>query len=261
MTNTERPPARTRVVALGASNLTRLLPIMMRVRSAAFGQTPTACEWFAAMGLGRSYGVRSRFLFRQLPGIDGCGLWSALAAAETPVDVENTTGVVTDVGNDIFYGVEVEQILAWVERALQQLRPLVRRLVITGVPASVFELGAARFWLMRRIIVPSCKLDLAEGKRRAHALHDGLRVLAERYDAQFYLAPRDWYGWDAIHVKRRHWRTFSEQVLDLPRAADLPRLRGRTLPVAPDLRWMFGREQRTPQPAVRMPDGTTLSLY
>ncbi|MFT4514591.1 MAG: hypothetical protein ACI89X_001633 [Planctomycetota bacterium] len=253
--------ARPRVIALGASNLTRLLPAMMRVRSAACEQRSTACEWFVAAGLGRSYGLRSRLLGRQLPGMDGCGLWPALAAAEPVAATGSATGIVTDVGNDIFYGVEVEQVLAWVEHALQRLRPFVDRLVITGVPPSVFELGALRFWVMRRIIVPSCKLDLAEGKRRATALHEGLRALAERYQAVFLIGQRHWYGWDAIHVKRRHWRTFVEQLLGVPRARVLPRLPSHRGRFVPELRWMFGREQRAEQPAVQWSDGTTLSIY
>ncbi|MFT4841466.1 MAG: hypothetical protein ACJA0V_002557 [Planctomycetota bacterium] len=257
MTATARP----RVIALGASNLTRLLPVMMRVRSAACEPQATACEWFVAAGLGRSYGVRTRLFGRQLPGMDDCGLWSALAAAESHSARGNAIGIVTDVGNDIFYGVEVAQVLAWVEHALQRLRPLVQRLVITGVPPSVFELDALRFWVMRRIIVPSCTLELLEGKRRATALHEGLRCLAERYQAVFYTGERDWYGWDAIHVKRRHWRTFVEQVLDVPRANDLPRLPNRDGRVRPELRWLFGREQRVAQPAVQWSDGTTLSIY
>lgn len=256
MTDTARP----RVIALGASNLTRLLPVMMRVRSAACEQRSTACEWFVAAGLGRSYGIRTRLLGRQLAGMDSCGLWSALAGAE-PATANGATGIVTDVGNDIFYGVEVEQVLAWVSQVLQRLRPLVDRLVITGVPPSVFELGALRFWVMRRIIVPSCKLDLIEGKLRATALHDGLRSLADRYQAEFYTGERDWYGWDAIHVKRRHWRTFVEQILGVPHADVLPRLPNRRGRVRPELRWMFGREQRRSQPSMQWSDGTTLSIY
>ena len=255
--------AKSRVIALGASNLTRLFPVMMRVRSAALREVAGGCEWLVAAGLGRSYGVRSRFLGRELPGIDRCGLWPALEAAPH-AHKSATTGIVTDVGNDIFYGVHVDRILDWVAHCLERLRPLVSRLVVTAIPPSVFELGAFRFWIMRRVIVPSCKLDLEEGKRRAVALDEGLRSLAERYDAVFYTGERGWYGWDAIHVKRRHWRTFAEHVLGVAggglSGGALPRWSMRAK-CKPELRWMFGREQRTEQPSLHLPDGSTASIY
>ena len=102
--------------------------------------------------MGRSYGARSRLLWRELPGLDACGIWSALAdepmnmLAGTPVPSRaGSLGIVTDVGNDIFYGFLPETVLAWVDTALQRLRPMVARLVVTGVPQSVFDLGAKRF--------------------------------------------------------------------------------------------------------------------
>lgn len=247
-----------RVIALGASNLTRLLPTLMRTRHKATEARATASHWFVANGLGRSYGIRSRVFWRDLPGIDGCGIWQALESAEPCADA---TGIVTDVGNDIFYGVEVERILGWVENALSRLRPMCSRLVVTGIPETVTQLGGFRFGIMRRVIVPSCKLDLVEGKRRAAQLHDGLRELAERFDARFQTGERRWYGWDAIHVKWRHWRAFAADLLGVLAEGRLPRLRGRRGVARPELRWMFGREQRTGQPALRWADGTTLSLF
>lgn len=247
-----------RVIALGASNLTRLLPTLLRTRRKATGARATASQWFVANGLGRSYGIRSRVFWRELPGIDGCGIWKALQAAGPVADA---TGIVTDVGNDIFYSVEVERILGWVENALTRLRPMCSQLVVTGIPDTVTELGAFRFGIMRRIIVPSCQLDLAEGKRRAAQLHAGLRELARRFEARFQTGERHWYGWDAIHVKWRHWRAFAASLLGVTTEGPLPRLRGRLGVARPEQRWLFGREQRSEQPALRWEDGTTLFLF
>ena len=68
-------------------------------------------EVLAALGHGRSYGAHSRFVFRTLPGILESGLWQELESRpQLP-----TRGLVTDIGNDIFYGFSPEQTLGWIE--------------------------------------------------------------------------------------------------------------------------------------------------
>jgi hypothetical protein len=250
--------SKPRLIALGASNLTRILPKLLQVAMADAGGPIDA---LVALGLGRSYGVRSRLLCRELPGMHRCGLWPALAEA-AKAQAAPATGIITDVGNDIFYGIEPATVLGWVDAALQRLRPMVGRLVVTGVPDSVFDLGVKRFAVMRRVLVPSCTLQLAEGKRRAAALHEGLRELSERHGAVFLEFPKHWYGWDAIHVKRRYWRSLSEQLLFVPRDLAVPSIAGwRVRMAAPEVRWLFQAERRTRQPALTFGDGTTVSLY
>ncbi|MFK7741442.1 MAG: hypothetical protein AB8H80_14085 [Planctomycetota bacterium] len=260
---------RPRVIAVGASNLTRFLPCLARV---ARGHFDSAVEVVTALGFGRSYGKSSAFLGRELPGIDQCGLWDALArdaaqnaaasATAASARVERSTGMVMDIGNDIFYDVLPETVVEWVGRAMQKLRPHVQRLVLAGIPPTVADIGKVRYALMRKFLVPSCQMELGEGLRRAAALHEGLRELARQYDAEFFEHPYPWFGWDAIHIKRRYWRAFSEALLGVPRSKQrggVPTLRLRT--AAPAWRQKSGREQVTQQPSVRMRDGSTFAIY
>ena len=106
---------RTRVVLLGASNLTRSFPQVVATARALAGEP---IEVVAALGHGRSFGLRSRVLARSLPGIVGCGLWAALDGAPARA---RTLALVTDVGNDIVYGVGVETIREWVETCVSRL--------------------------------------------------------------------------------------------------------------------------------------------
>ena len=94
-----------RVVALGASNLTRGFQTVVATSRAEWGPN---VEVLAALGHGRSYGVPSRLVVRTLPGILESGLWHGL---ESRPEVA-TRGLVTDVGNDILYGSSAEQTLA-----------------------------------------------------------------------------------------------------------------------------------------------------
>src|SRR5690242_2621175 len=66
-------PAR-RVVLLGASNLTRAIATVLET---ALGVWGGPLDVLAALGNGRSYGLRKAWLWRELPGIAGCGLWDA----------------------------------------------------------------------------------------------------------------------------------------------------------------------------------------
>lgn len=61
-----------RVVALGASNLTRGFQTVVATARTAWG---TDVDVLAALGHGRSYGADSAFLVRRLPGILDSGLW------------------------------------------------------------------------------------------------------------------------------------------------------------------------------------------
>jgi hypothetical protein len=257
---TPAPPTdRPRLIALGASNLTRLLPILVATaRRAAGGPV----EVLGALGHGRSYGARSHFLARSLPGIDACGLWDALRSAPRPAAPR--TGLVMDVGNDILYGFEVERIAGWVDRALARLRPEVDRLVVAGLPGHALQrVGWLRFGLLRTVLVPSCRIGRGEALRRAAALDGALRELAGRHGARFLPMPAGWYGFDPIHVRRRHLPDLAAELCGAgsgARRADLAEV-ARIRAARALERRVFGRTRHRPQPAVRLADGTTVALY
>ena len=104
-----------RIIALGASNLTRGLHIVLATARAEWGAD---VELLAALGHGRSYGGRSQFVGRSLPGILESGLWPQLSQ----MPPARTLGLITDVGNDILYGYSPPQILTWVNEAVDRLR-------------------------------------------------------------------------------------------------------------------------------------------
>src|SRR5262245_404522 len=101
----------TRIVALGASNLTRGFHTIV---ATARSMTGPDTEVVAALGHGRSYGMASRLLVRTLPGILQSGLWHQLEV----LPAAPTRALVTDVGNDVLYGMSADRIVTWVDEAV-----------------------------------------------------------------------------------------------------------------------------------------------
>ncbi len=183
-----------RLVLLGASNLTKELGLVVATARRA---SPGPVHIFSALGHGRSYGISSRFFSRELTGILQCGLWPALADSP-PLPL---SALVTDIGNDILYGVAVPQIVRWVEECVARLLAAGARVAITGLPVdNLRTISRARFLFFRRLMVPQCRLDLPEVSSRAHALNDAVADMAARRGLALVLPQRAWYGLDPIHV-------------------------------------------------------------
>jgi hypothetical protein len=252
-----------RVVLLGASNVTRAFPYLVDVAAQLCG---SRLEILGALGHGRSYGLRWPFLWRELPGIVHSGLWQALE--QSPAG--ETAALITDVGNDLLYDVPPLEIAAWVETCIERLQRAGAQIVLTALPlCSVMEVSRKRFLLLRSVLFPGCKLPYEAVLDRACDLDQRLRRLAQARAIALIEPRREWYRFDPIHVRRGSWATAWPEILAtwLNGASPCPaalrrrwtKMRLRFL--APELRWVLGRERRRAQPAARLPDGTTISLY
>lgn len=245
-----------RVVALGASNLTRGFQTVVATARAAWGPQ---VEVLAALGHGRSYGAHSSLLVRRLPGILECGLWRQLEAAPRAP----TRGLVTDVGNDILYGYSARQTLAWVEEALGRLLRLTQDVVLTDLPlASIRRISRGRFLLFRSILVPSCRLSLEQVLETAERVDAGLAELATSRGVRLCRLEPTWYGIDPIHIRPAVWRTAWQRILGATCAVDGSAAEAlRLYRMRPERRWLFGLEQLTPQAGVALRAGARVWLY
>lgn len=264
------PPPR--VVLLGASNLTRCISTIVETARQIHGGP---LEILAALGHGRSYGMTSAVLGRKLPGILQCGLWSALSALPSAP----TTALVTDIGNDIVYGATVKSIVAWVDECLERLMrdgstsnraAQNNSIVLTLLPTeSVTGLSQWRYSLLRTCVFPGCRLPRNVALSRAIELNSALQELAARRAIRTVRPRVEWYGFDPIHIRLRHWSAAWSEVLSpwvsepsrpIRARGSLSRwlyLRSR----APEQRALFGFERRAVQPSGRLRDGTTIAIY
>jgi hypothetical protein len=237
-----------RVIALGASNLTRGLRTVVSLSRQAWGADS---EVIAALGLGRSYGARHRLLIRALPGILDCGLWRRLDELPPMPSV----GIVSDVGNDILYGCSSEQILAWVHEAVTRLQRHTSEIAITGLPSGTVEhLKAWEFTIIRTFMFPSSRQSLHAARDTAARVHDGIERMARDRGLRFVPLRAEWYGIDPIHFRYPFWRRAWGECLGLDQAvrdaAPEPGELAETLRMwlrADEHRWLFGMHQHTPQ--------------
>ena len=245
-----------RVIALGASNLTRGLPTVVSTARSAWGPD---VQVIAALGHGRSYGASSTFLARRLPGILDSGLWRALESGSNVP----TRALVTDVGNDILYGFAPEQVLDWVDESLTRLRKWTDDVVLTDLPMdSVRRLSRAQFNVMRALFAPSCRLTLAESVARAERVNDGLAKLAASHSARFLRLQPSWYGFDPIHIKPSLWQSAWQEILGATSEIRSSRVEALRLYLTrPEQQWLFGIERRANPEGTKLPRGAHVWLY
>jgi hypothetical protein len=248
-----------RIIALGASNLTRGFSTIVSEARAAWGPE---VQVLAAFGYGRSYGAPSTVLFRTLPGILDSGLWQMLESMPSVP----TRVLITDVGNDILYGYSIERILAWVDEALIRLQRLTQDIVLTGLPlASIQQLSQTKYLIFRSLLFPSSRLSLFQVRTMAEQVNAGLIQLANAHNVKFFRLTPAWYGFDPIHIRHSLKRSAWNQILDSPLTASAGSI---TLPerrklyfMLPELRWILGIQQHAPQSGVSLPGGGRVWLY
>jgi hypothetical protein len=201
-------------------------------------------------------------LLRTLPGILDSGLWRMLES----LPPAPTRALVTDVGNDILYGQSAGQILAWVDEVLIRLQCVTPDIILTDLPlASIQRMSQLKFLFFRSALFPSSRLSLNYVKEIADTINTGLTKLANTRGVKLFKLNPGWYGLDPIHIRPSLWRSAWRQILDAPAAANPGRS---TLPegmrfylMPPELRWIFGIKQITPQAGTALPGGGRVWLY
>jgi len=256
-------PPRLRVVLLGASNLVRSLSIVVETARLIW-QEPV--EIMAAIGHGRSYGQNSQVLGRKIPGIFSCALWQ---------DLQNrpslpTAALVTDICNDMLYGIAPEQIVDWVEGCLDRLAEVGAATIVAQLPiGSIERLGERRFQFFRRILFPRSKLTLADARVLTREINDRLIKIGQTRKIPVISASAAWYGVDPIHLKWNMKRHAWPVLLAAWRAIDEPFAFTRSsvwtaaylAGLEPCDYSQFGFRRHVAQPNGRLYDGTTISLY
>lgn len=239
------------IVLVGASNLTRALATAVEAAEHICGRPN---RLLIAAGHGRSYGLYSRVLFRSLPGITQCGLWDKLRTGPTLP----TFALLTDLGNDIAYGVSTGELIGWVRWCVERLTEHRGRIIITTLPVHRLErLSPGGYRILRAVLFPGQRLSLPEALERARAMNLELRELALERRITLVGQPPEWYGFDPIHIRRRcfaraysgilkHWLACAPEERPLGNTSIRRWLR--LLLLAPQYQPVFGFDRYREQP-------------
>jgi hypothetical protein len=253
-----------RILLLGASNLTLSLRTVI-------GQAQQRCggpsDVQVAAGHGRSYGTASRVLIRGLPGITCCAFWSRLEAVEHLP----TYALLTDIGNDIPYGVDPRRLLSWVNWCIDRMQDHSAQIVMTNLQIATIEsLSEAHYRIVRSVFFPFCRLSLRDVIERASIVHQGLADIARDRRVILVESEPEWFGPDAIHVLPWKRKAFYSRVCGRLQTADQHSLDG-SEPGRTPLAWLrrprfeqmtlLSRQRRQHQPSGRLSDGSLVSLY
>ena len=197
--NDDQPQSGYRVVMLGASNATISLPLIVHSLRT---NLPGHLEFNAAIGHGRSFGIWSSVLFRALPSIRDCRLWESINGDESNHGRLQTLGLITDVGNDLLYGVEPDELTEWVRDCAQRLKDIDARIVITLLPTETLKkLSRLRFTATRTLFFPRSKFNFDGFIDVVTHINEQLELIGEQYAAYVVAADPPWYGFDPIHIK------------------------------------------------------------
>lgn len=251
-----------RLVLLGASNVRLSLGAAIGTAQHFLGKPLSV---LTAIGHGRSYGQMTSVLGRQLTGITQCGLWPELDRQKGLP----TNALITDIGNDLLFGVTPKQISEWVGQCIDRLLEHEAQIVITRLPLANFEsLSPARFRLFRSILFPRHRESLSAMKQLAAETDARIGELGETYPVTLIQPSPEWYGLDPIHLKYRRWLNAYEILFsswcadqsDQPKKVtwrdhlQAARWRG-------EERIVFGRRRSCRQPSGRFHNETIVSLY
>ncbi len=182
-------------ILLGASNLARGYDALAGHLKNQLSPRPV--HFWNALGPGRGYSVRGGFLHVSYSPIETCDLWSAL-----PLSIpknSRTVALMTDVGNDIMYGVSPDQITESLKEIIRRLRHLNAEIFVTKIP-SHFEktIPPWIFYSLRLLFFPRSRVKMVEAVYATRKINHFLENAVG--DSVHLISGLDsCYGWDRIH--------------------------------------------------------------
>lgn len=182
-------------VLLGASNLGRGCYALTHYL--AGGLAPRAAQFLAACGPGRGYAARAGILNVSYPPIAESPLFEkARRKAEKGSPI---VALVTDIGNDLLYGLEAEQVIAAVQSVFDRLAAMNARVYATTLPVY-FErdVPPAIYYCTRTFLYPKSRVSREQAMEGVRKVNRFLRGVPETRVQ--LLPPLDEYlGWDHVH--------------------------------------------------------------
>jgi len=143
-------------IFLGASNLARSFYGLKRCITRCLFPRPV--NFIHAMGPGRGYISQGGILNMTYPPILQCDILKA-AYSRRKIN-QQVVALITDIGNDIMYGVPVEEIIGGLQSLFDTLTEFEASIFVTSIPVDLkSDIGEFYFRILRRVFFPNSPVE------------------------------------------------------------------------------------------------------
>jgi len=195
------------LILMGASNLSRGCFALSRFMKVCL--YPRKVQVLIATGPGRAYHAFGGLLSVKYPPIESSELFEkAQEQAESGAQI---IALVTDIGNDIMYGVPTGELITTLERVFERLQSLHSKIFYTPLPVASEEgIHPLTFYILRTLLFPYSRVPYDTAMAGIIEVNRFLRESACRYGTmipateQFLGMDKIHYGWLRGHLAWSH---------------------------------------------------------
>jgi hypothetical protein len=203
------------LILLGASNLSRGCFAFARHMKVCLH--PRKVEVLIASGPGRGYCVPGGLLSVKYPPIFSSDIFEvAQSKSESGYQV---IALVTDIGNDIMYGVSIEKLIDTLQQIFTRLQSMSAEIFFTTLPVAFEkEIHPAWFYILRSLLLPFSRVSYDEATAGILEVNQYLRKFTSE---SCHLIPDmdKFIGFDEIHygwLRAHHaWSHVATAMLDV----------------------------------------------
>lgn len=201
------------IILLGASNLSR--GYYSLTRCIKRNLEPRPVSFLSALGPGRAYCAFGGVMTAVYPPIGSSQIFSG--AKGQPQTASRKIALITDLGNDIMYGIPPGKIIAEIKNILQRLEDMDADALITPIPSTlVSQLTPSAFRFLKAVFFPRSKVErlevIAAVQKINQAMEEGLGCRVTVISGL-----ENFMGWDKIHYGLCHfgvvWSRIAEEIL------------------------------------------------
>ena len=155
-------------IFLGASNLARSFHgLKYCIERCIF---PRPASFVHAMGPGRGYLSNGGILNAVYSPILNCGILEAVRNKKTKD--QSVVALITDIGNDIMYGVSSEKIINGLQYLLNALGEFKTNIFITSIPVDLEnDISELHFHIIRQIYFPKSPVKYSQASNNIKAIN------------------------------------------------------------------------------------------
>ena len=155
-------------IFLGASNLARSFHgLKYCIERCIF---PRPASFVHAMGPGRGYVSRGGILNAIYSPILNCGILEAVRNKK--IKDQSVVALITDIGNDIMYGVSSEKIINGLQYLLNALGEFKTNIFITSIPVDLEnDISELHFHIIRQIYFPKSPVKYSQASNNIKAIN------------------------------------------------------------------------------------------